>query len=649
MKDKVIENRCNITLPISEFKQLIFKEEEKNESPIKYLVKKSEYKLKTDKNSVLILYNLDIVVLTKDEITINLFNKEVILLSSKVNRGSIGFNGDYYSFFTKGVGEYKLEIIYEQSINTIGNFKDIVLDNFVNSLISISFPKDEEYKIPTAISISEVVKDNENFVKAYVKPEKITISWGVVNKKREREEVKVLPTIIHSTIDTLIDINERSISCRSKVDLVVYQTPILNFSLEIHNAQVIDIKGDYIKRYDVSDSFPQTVTIYFEHEVEDDYDLTIYYEKELNLDDKIIDIPALFIPNIEREEGFLILKSKMGTDIKIKESNNIISIDNDELPHYLKRESNIKESFKYLVAPYSISLEIIKHKEIEMLVSLINNAIFTTTLLKKGIILTKVNLEVKNNSKPFMKIKLPENSIPLSSFIKGNPIKPIRGDDGSMMLPLPKFSSSDEFFWIEFIWLNSFKKMAKSGKINLKLADIDMPISHFYWNLYLPENFKYKNFKGNIEKLDSFKTTPPYIPYNDDIQFPKEGYDEYYDEDDDFEDEVMAEMPMMEEVEEKQEMSKMFSGGNIPTPAPRVRSMRPKLKKMAKPRAPKPIPRKVNKKSSSFVQKQVGKLPVKISIPLIGDITYYEKLFVEDKIYLNFDYKKKGRDKVKPL
>jgi hypothetical protein len=84
----------------------------------------------------------------------------------------------------------------------------------------------------------------------------------------------------------------------------------------------------------------------------------------------------------------------------------------------------------------------------------------------------------------------------------------------------------------------------------------------------------------------------------------------------------MAEMSITDEIEEKQEMAKSFSGAVIPTPVPRMRSV--KLKKMAKPRAPKPIVakqefRKIGKKSNSFVQKQVGKLPVKISISLIGD------------------------------
>jgi len=649
------KNICKIDIPFNEFKDIIFKNDKLSDiesSPFDYLVTESKYELTINNNIMEVNLNLKLSTFKNKFIKIKLLSNTAVVISTKVSDGSLGFDGEYYSFFSKKASDYNINIVYSIPIKKIGELRNIELATIMNSEIKLLLPLDDNYTISSCMGISEKIKNNEKVVDFYVKDRVVKIIWGNINnKKEEKTEQKILPPIIHSNSRTIIDITDSSVSYNSKVKCNIYQTPVNKLEFKITNAKIITITGSNIKDYDIKENNNEnTALIYFEKEQDGEYEFDIYYEKELKLNEELIDISSLNIKNAERDEGYLVIVSKTVSDLEFINLNNIRVIDINEVPKSLKENLKIKEALKYLITPYNFELKLIKHKKVLMPISVIKNAIFTSVVLKKGIVLNSILLEIKNNDKPFIEMELNNNTIPLSSFIKGKPVKPIKSEDGKMMLSLPKFTSAKESFWIEIILLSTFENMKKTGEIKIILPVFDITISHLYWKLYLPEKFKYKNFKGNIEKLNYFKTEPPYYPYG----YQEDDYDDYYEDDyDDYDEEDYDSFG--EEIDEPEPVMASMMMEMAPSPKrtlSRGVKERKRAKKVAAP-APAPVPaRAIVKKavSGSFIQKQTGKIPVKINIPLVGSINYYEKLFVENEsIKLNFNYKKLGKEEVKPL
>ncbi len=660
------KNTCKLDISLDKFKEIIFKEQEKNIkdlSPIDYLITDSNYELSIKNKKMLINLNLKILTLKKELIKIKLLNKTAIVISTNVDNANIGFDGDYYSFFSKSIGEYSINIKYLLNIKELSDLKSIELTALANSKIKLILPYTDNYNISPYIAISETIKNNQKIVDFYVKKENIRILWGNINKKEETKVKKLLTSIIHSNSQTIIDITDSSVSYNSKVTCNIYQTPISKLELVIKDAQIITITGNNIKNYDIKENNGKNqASIYFEHEIEGKYNFNIYYEKELKLNENLINISSLSIKNAERDEGYLTISSKTVSDLEFIDLNNIRIIDINELPDSLKQNKKIKEALKYLITPYEFTLKLIKHKKIAMPESSIKNAIFNTVILKKGVILHSIFLEIKNNSKPFIQIELDKSTIPLSSFIKGKPVKPIKSEDGNIMLSLPKFTSSNQSFWIEVILISTMNKIQKTGSIDIILPKFDITISHLYWKLYLPYKFKYKKFKGNIEKLDYFNTEPPEYPY----YYNDENYDKSYnlmekaesssylydefEEAQDFEEEACITTPPKRELAKLAPAPMPIMSKSMATAGSIAPKQKKRTRKMVKQdtQANKPIVKKLS--SSGFIQKQVGKIPVKINMPLIGEISYYEKLFVENEnIKLSFNYKRTKKEEVKPL
>jgi hypothetical protein len=89
-------------------------------------------------------------------------------------------------------------------------------------------------------------------------------------------------------------------------------------------------------------------------------------------------------------------------------------------------------------------------------------------------------------------------------MVNKNSVKPVKGEDDSIMIPIDKSSDGEKFFEIKFLFNIELEKMDDTGEIEIKLGSLDIPIKKLYWELYFPDIYKYKKFKGNLEKVDTF-------------------------------------------------------------------------------------------------------------------------------------------------
>ena len=78
-------------------------------------------------------------------------------------------------------------------------------------------------------------------------------------------------------------------------------------------------------------------------------------------------------------------------------------------------------------------------------------------------------------------------------------MKPVQGAPDGNRVPLlrPGFHPPDSYT-VSFVFMHSGAPFAKKGGADLSLPSMDIPISLLSWEVFLPEQYKVKDFGGDV-------------------------------------------------------------------------------------------------------------------------------------------------------
>jgi hypothetical protein len=110
---------------------------------------------------------------------------------------------------------------------------------------------------------------------------------------------------------------------------------------------------------------------------------------------------------------------------------------------------------------------------------------------------------VRNNVKQFLHLVLPKEATLWSVFVAGKPVKPAKDKNGSILIPLEKSQLSGENlaqFPVEIVYLDKVSKMRFLGMFKLRLPQTDIPVSSLSWQVYLPLDYAYLHFGGDVKE-----------------------------------------------------------------------------------------------------------------------------------------------------
>ena len=133
-----------------------------------------------------------------------------------------------------------------------------------------------------------------------------------------------------------------------------------------------------------------------------------------------------------------------------------------------------------------------------VLAAVAESAVVTTLVTSEGKSLTEMKLMVKNQAQPFLKVALPAGASILSAEVAGERVKPVQGADGSRVPLLRPGFRPTESYTVSFVFMHSGAPFAKKGGAELSLPNMDIPISLLSWEVFLPEQYKVKDFGGDV-------------------------------------------------------------------------------------------------------------------------------------------------------
>jgi len=590
-----------VTIPWEEFKALIEKsmaiDTSKSIPPRDYVIQSAEYTAKPQGDELAIDALLSLYLPDDKWVKILLFDVAAGLKDAKLDgkRANIVIEDDYFYLITnkKGIHNIKVKLVKKGSAIQNGTKVSLYIPEVALSTFTIRYPgKNVIAKVSPSIETTEKTLRGETTIKSIIpSTDYLTIEW--MNPVLTGKEVKAK---IYAQVYSLLSLGEGRLNVSSKIDYSVLKGSTNSFAFSIPNEASLNslTGGEYSVH---SKEGKQEVMVTTKDRVTGDYSLYLNYEINLGKTSTSFAIPELEIYDVERERGWIGVSAFTSVEIKTLDfTGDVEPIDIKELPQTVWNLSPnpVLVAFKYIKHPYSVTLELTTHENLTVLIAAIDNASYTTLLTDEGKMVTRGVYTVRNNLKQFLKLKMPEESEIWGSFVSERPAKPTKGeDDNEVLIQLERSTGAygnAKSFKVEVVYFTKGEVMEKRGEVKVKLPKADIPISELTWSLWLPDEYKYRKFGGNVKEWKpsskgSASTAERALPTSSSMviaKTPSEKAKKEYEENIAYQQQVQAEQDFL---------NVAVSGGRAK-----------------------------------------GALPVKISIPERGEFKRFSKLLVTDEI-----------------
>ena len=212
--------------------------------------------------------------------------------------------------------------------------------------------------------------------------------------------------------------------------------------------------------------------------------------------------PILTFKDAQRETGEVLVEGQGTLELTAKESGGLKRLDIREINPYLRALSrySLQAAFRYHRQTNdspALALEWNRFPDSSVLAAIAERATVTTLVTSEGKSLTESRLTVKNQAQPFLKVDLPAGASILSAEVSGEKVKPVQGTDGNRVPLLRAGFRPAGAYTVSFVFLHSGAPFAKKGDSDISLPKMDVPIGVLEWELFLPEQFKVKDFSGD--------------------------------------------------------------------------------------------------------------------------------------------------------
>ncbi len=332
---------------------------------------------------------------------------------------------------------------------------------------------------------------------------RLTVKLAPPERKRGRFD---------AVVDTLFSIADGVMKASASVKISIKSGKIMDLDMSLpKDINLINVSAPSMRDYKLSgqEGSGQSLHLMFTQEMEGTLRVEIAYERVLGGEHEKVLVPVIHVDGADTEQGRLAVEALTAVEVKTADDcqaikdKRVLFLDVQELPRQLTlRTTNpILLAYKYVHAtpPFELVLQVKHHEEMKVQVASIDRAVYQTLYTKDGLALTKVNYEVRNRRKQFLKVRLPEGSKIWSARLAGQPVKPASGEgQGEVLVPLLKSANP---FQVEIVYKSDIGAVGFAGWLSGTLPVSDIVETRSLWEIFLPESLTYGRVDTNMTIL----------------------------------------------------------------------------------------------------------------------------------------------------
>lgn len=301
-----------------------------------------------------------------------------------------------------------------------------------------------------------------------------------------------------SDVKTLVSVSESDLQIAALANLTVIQGDADQFSVAIPDGfEVTSVNGASLESSEILNG---ALLLHVAGRGHSMHEFLISMERPLS--DAKAAAPLIAFKNAQRETGEVLVEGQGTLELAAHESGGLKRLDIKEINPYLRALSrySLEAAFRYHRQPDespTLALDWTRFPDASVLAAVAERAVVTTLVTSEGKSLTEIKLTVKNQAQPFLKVDLPAGVNILTAEVAGEKVKPVQGADGSRVPLLRTGFRPAGAYTVSFVFLHAGSPFAKKGDAGLSLPKMDIPISILEWEVFLPEQYKVKDFVGD--------------------------------------------------------------------------------------------------------------------------------------------------------
>ncbi|MCK4532757.1 hypothetical protein KAU39_03140 [bacterium] len=526
VKDEYRIEGGDVILSKKQFKTLLEQMQPPKKSellpPGDYLITKAVYNGVVDKKSTQFEARLDLKIFKKQKNTyskIPLFREELAIEDVRINQNpaSIITQGGWHYLSTEKSGKHLIKVKFsvKSSMDKGTPGLSFNIPTTPITTVALDIPKTNiEVAIANAQELETEQLNKHTIVKGCLLPSsRISISW-----KKKLTEKSRGPAKIYAELFNLLSIEADAIRVTTQVKLNIVQNKIIGITLAVPSGyQILEVTGQGKNMWSVrEEKGEQFLEVPFEYPAEGQQHLTIKAEKILPEETMVADFTGFKVLKAKREFGFIAGEIKSDAEAKVQDFEGLDRIDFGKIPAELSGLSArpLLFAFKYVRHPYNVVVDITKYEKEEALNIIIDNVKGTTLFKEEGKQVHLLTFSVRNLWNQFLKLDLPQDAGIWSVYVDGKREKASKDGAGKILIPLVRSQRKNENsglrpFKVELIYTQPAGKFFILGKKKSVFPSPDVLISTLEWDFYLPVNYKYLHFGGNLEREKVAKLHKP--------------------------------------------------------------------------------------------------------------------------------------------
>jgi hypothetical protein len=301
-----------------------------------------------------------------------------------------------------------------------------------------------------------------------------------------------------SDVKSLISVTESDLQIAALIDINVLQGEPEQFSIAIPvGFEVTAVNGATLESSEVENG---TLLLKIIGHAAGAQQFLVTLERPLS--DSQAPAPILTVKDAQRETGEVLIEGQGTLELTAQESGALKRLDLKEINPYLRALSrySLQAAFRYHRQSGdtpALALNWTRFPDSGVLAAIAEHATITTLVTSEGKSLTEVRLIIKNQAQPFLKVSLPAGATILTAEVAGGKVKPVQGVDGNRVPLLRTGFHPAGSYTVSFVFLHSGAPFSRKGDGDISLPKMDVPIGVLEWELFLPEQFKVRDFSGD--------------------------------------------------------------------------------------------------------------------------------------------------------
>ena len=495
----------NVTLTLDEYNRLVelaAKPPKKNDvPPLPYSIKHADLKLRVENDGVLGTVQLEGEVFRKGVSKVPLTTGMTILDAHQNGRGvPLQQENGTHTALLSGPGEFSVDLETGLPLRIEAGRASFSLPvpSAGSVQLALTIPGDHTYAqiSPGLITIRKSENGHTAIEATLVPGQPANIWWAT-----REAVVPVVQREVRFLADakTLISVSEAEMRVAVLADITVVQGEPTQFHVEL--PQGYEVTGVTGATLDSTETHSGVLTLKVNAPGQRNHQFLISMERSIS--DSKADAPFLSFTKAQRETGEVLIEGAGTMELTAAESGGLKRMDVKEANPYLRSLAHFpaQAAFRYhkqASESPGLALSWVRFPDGSVLAAVAESAQVTTLVTSEGKSLTEVKLVLKNQAQPFLKVALPAGATILSADVAGERVKPVQGPDGNRVpLLRPGFRPTDSYT-VSFVFMHSGAPFAKKGGADLSLPSMDIPISLLTWEVFLPEQYKVKDFGGDV-------------------------------------------------------------------------------------------------------------------------------------------------------